>query len=102
MTWQFGIGDLTTLCERSGNYCFESWVQPGPQKKGGKERNGANAVTQEQVSERSLADSGVRISTEVEEKTFEIAERESKWKAVPEKKGDQATVYGIVRSRQFL
>ena len=49
--------------------------------KGAKERKSANVVTPEQVSERSLAASGVRISTEVEES--EIAEHESKWKTVP-------------------
>ena len=38
------------------------------------------------MSERSLADSGVRISTEVEEKTVEIAEHESKWNTAPKKK----------------
>ena len=83
LTWQFGTGDLTTLYERNGIYCFDAWAQPGPQRKGAKERSGANAVTQEQVSGRSLAASGVRISTEVEEKCVEIAEHESKWKTVP-------------------
>ena len=74
------------MYERNGIYCFDAWVQPGPQVKGAKERKSANAVTPEQVSERSLAASRVRISTEVEEKEFEIAEHESKWETVPKKK----------------
>ena len=85
MTWQFGTGDLATLYERNGIYCFDAWVQPGPQVKGAKERKSADAVT-EQVSERSLAASEARISTVVEEKEFEIDEHESKWKKVPKKK----------------
>ena len=52
LTWEFGTGDLTTLYERNGIYCFDAWVQPGPQKKGEKEKNSANAVTPEKVSER--------------------------------------------------
>ena len=87
LTWQFGTGDLTTLYERNGIYCFDAWVQPGPQVKGAKERKSANAVTPEHVSERSLAASGVRISSDkAEERTYEVPESEKGW-IKPGKKG---------------
>ena len=44
LTYEFCTGDLTTLYERNGIYCFDAWVQPGPQKKGEREKNSANAV----------------------------------------------------------
>ena len=111
LTYEFGTGDLTTLYERNGIYCFDAWVQPGPQKKDEKEKNSANsvtpgpqvsersltagpgvhtrtssAVTPGKVSERSLAAPGVRLSTEVEERSIEIAEEDSQWR--PVKGGD--------------
>ena len=86
-------------------------MQPGPQKKGEKEKNSANsvtpgpqvserslaagpgvhtrsssAITPGKVSERSIAAPGVRLSTEVEERSFEIAEGDSQWRPVPKKK----------------
>ena len=83
---RFGLGDCTTLYERNGIYCFDAWVKPGPQKKGENERNTANAVSQDQVGERSPAASGGRVSTEGEKKEFEIAGHESKWQPVPKRK----------------
>ena len=56
--------DATTLYERNGVYVFDAWVKPGPGEKS--EMNVAKPRVQ--GSERSLADSRVRISDTVEEK----------------------------------
>ena len=87
LTYRFGTGDLLTLYERNGIYCFDAWVKPGPQGKAKKD-GGANAVARDaQVSERSgTAAPSVRVSTEVETKEYEIEKEESKWRPVPKKK----------------
>ena len=51
-----------------------------------RERSLAAGPGVQKVSERSLAASGVRLSTEVEERSFEIAEEDSQWTPVPKKK----------------
>ena len=77
---QYGTEEATTLYERNGVYVFDAWIKPGPGEKS-QEMNVAKPRVQvserwlaasrgpgalEQVGERSLADSRVRISDKVD------------------------------------